>query len=66
MDYTVCQSSLSMEFSRQNTGVGKHSFLQGIFPTQDQTGVSCIAGGFFTKWATVEALKRNTREQILS
>ena len=25
---------LSMEFSRQNTGVGSHSLLQGIFPTQ--------------------------------
>ena len=32
----------------QNTGVGSHSLLQGIFPTQ----VSCIAGGFFTSWAT--------------
>ena len=31
-----------------NTGVGKLSFLQGIFPTQ----VSCIAGGFSTSWAT--------------
>ena len=75
----------------QNTGVGSHSLLQGIFPTQgsnpglphcrqilyqlshkgsprtlewapypfsrgsswtrNQTGVSCIAGGFFTNWA---------------
>ena len=31
-----------------STGVGKLSLLQGIFPTQ----VSCIAGGFFTSWAT--------------
>ena len=23
-----------MEFSRQNTGVGSHSLVQGIFPTQ--------------------------------
>ena len=37
----------------QNTGVGSLSFLQGIFPTQ----VSCIAGGFFTSWATREAHK---------
>ena len=76
----------------QNTGVGSHSLLQGIFPTQGsnpgllhcrwilyqlshqgsprilewvtypfssrfswpriQTRVSCIAGGFFTNWAT--------------
>ena len=81
----------------QNTGVGSHSFLQGIFPTQGLnpgllycsqilyhlshqensrrlewvaypfssgssypgigTGVSCFAGGFFTSWATRDALK---------
>ena len=35
----------------QNTEVGSHSLLQGIVPTQ----VSCIAGGFFTSWATREA-----------
>ena len=80
----------------QNTGVGSHSLLQGIFPTQgsnpgllhcrqilyqlshqgsprilewvaypfssesswprNQTGVSSIAGEFFTSWATREAL----------
>ena len=31
-----------------STGVGCHALLQGIFPTQDRTQVSCIAGGFFT------------------
>ena len=36
----------------QNTGVGSHSLLQGIFPTQDRAQVSCIADGFFTAWAT--------------
>ena len=36
----------------KNTGVGCHSLLQGIFPTQ----VSCIAGGLFTVWATREFL----------
>ena len=31
----ACQTSLSMEFSRQEyTGVISHSLLQGIFPTQ--------------------------------
>ena len=30
----ACQASLSMEFSRQNTGVGCHSLLQGIVLTQ--------------------------------
>ena len=39
----------------QNTGVGCFSLLQGIFPTQGLTQVSCIAGGFFTRWATREA-----------
>ena len=28
----------------KNTGVGCHFFLQGIFPTRDQTHISCIAG----------------------
>ena len=37
------QDPLSM-----NTGVGCHALLQGIFPTQGQTHVSCIIGGFFT------------------
>ena len=40
----------------QNTGVGSLSLLQGIFPTRDQTQVSLIAGGFFTRGATREAL----------
>ena len=39
----------------QNTGVGSLSLLQGIFPTQDGTQVSHIAGGFFTSWATRES-----------
>ena len=30
----VHQAPLSIEFSRQNTGVGCHSLLQEIFPTQ--------------------------------
>ena len=32
----------------KNTGVGSLSLLQRIFLTQDQTGVSCIAGRFLT------------------
>ena len=31
----------------QNTGVGSLSLLQGIFPTQDRTQVSCIVARFF-------------------
>ena len=37
------------------TGVGSLSFLQGIFPAKNGTRVSCIAGRFFTSWATREA-----------
>ena len=37
----------------KNTGVGSLSLLQWIFPTQDSTWVSCIAGGFFN-WAMTE------------
>ena len=39
----------------QKTGVGSLSLLQQIFPTQDGTGVSCIAGRFFISWAIREA-----------
>ena len=38
----------------QNIGLDCCSLLQGIFPTQDPTQVSCIAGGFFTSWVTRE------------
>ena len=30
----ACQARLFMGFSRQDTGVGCHDLLQGIFPTQ--------------------------------
>ena len=40
----------------KNTGVGSLSLLQGIFPTRNRTGVSCIACRFFTNWAIREAL----------
>ena len=43
-------------FPGKNTGVGCHFLCQGIFPTQDRTWVSGIAGRFFTIWATREAL----------
>ena len=39
----------------QNTGVGRLSLLQGIFPTQGSNPGLHIAGGFFTSWATREA-----------
>ena len=34
------QAPLSMGFSRQETGVGCHALLQGIFPTQGSN--SCL------------------------
>ena len=40
----------------QNAGVGSLSLLQVTFPTQELNQVSCIAGRFFTSWATREAL----------
>ena len=51
----ACQAPLSWNSPGRNTGVGCHALLQGIFPTQDQTQVSYIAGRFFTIWATREA-----------
>ena len=48
----------------KNTGVGSLSLLQGIFLTQEWTGVSCIAGGFFTNWAIREA-QLNQRKVLI-
>ena len=52
---TLCtialQSPLSMGFSRQNTGVGCHAFLQGIFSAQGSNlhllRSPALAGKFF-------------------
>ena len=50
----------------KNTGVGSHFLLQGIFLLRDWTQVSCIAGRFFTIWATSEALGNlKTRRQSI-
>ena len=43
----------------KNTGVGSLSLLQGNFWPRNQTRVSCIAGGFFTSWATREAPEKS-------
>ena len=37
-------------------GMGCRALLQGIFPIQGSNPGLCIAGGFFTFWATREAL----------
>ena len=39
----------------KNTGLGSLSILQQIFSTWESKRVSCIAGRFFTNWATWEA-----------
>ena len=39
----------------KNTGVGSLPLLQGSSQPRNRTGVSCIAGEFFTNWATREA-----------
>ena len=39
----------------QNPGVSSLSLFQRIFQSMGWTQVSCIAGGFFTSWATWEA-----------
>ena len=44
-----------MEFSKQEYWSGLPFPSPGDWP-KDQTQVSCIAGGFFTIWATREAL----------
>ena len=41
--------------SGQNTGAGSLALLQGIFPIQRSNQIFCIAGRFFTSWATREA-----------
>ena len=54
--YLLMFTALEMKTEAVKTGVGCHSLLQGVFLTQDQTQVSCIAGWFFTIWITREAL----------
>ena len=55
-DYSLPRLLCPWNSPGKNTGVGSHSLLQGIFQPRDWTQVSCIAGRFFTIWATREAL----------
>ena len=43
----------------QNTEVGSLSISRGSSQPRDQTQVSCMAGRFFTSWATREAPQSN-------
>ena len=54
-EHVSCSVVSHMEFSRQRQGVDSHSFLQGSSSPRDQTRAFCIAGRFFTIWATREA-----------
>ena len=50
------QAPLSMEFSRQDTGMGCYALLQGNLPNPGIEPVFPeLAGGFFTTGATWEA-----------
>ena len=51
-----CQVRLSMGFSRQIHEWAAMLFFRGLSQPRDQTKVSHTAGGFFTIWATREAL----------
>ena len=42
------------------------SFSRGFFPTRNQTEVSCIAGRFFTNWATRESLRTANQSSKLN
>ena len=57
-------SQLSHQVKPKDTGVGCQSLLQEICPNQELNWVSCIAGGFFTSWAIMEAQAINSRLQI--
>ena len=55
MAYSPPDSSVHGDSPGKNTGVSCHVLLQGSSQPRDQTQASCIAGGFFTSWATREA-----------
>ena len=51
----ACQAPLSIDSPGKNAEVGSHALLQGSPKLRDWMQVSCIAGVFFTIWATREA-----------
>ena len=57
MDCSLLGSSVHGNSPGKNTGVGCHALSRGYSQPRDQTQVSCVAGGFFTLWATREAQK---------
>ena len=53
--HEILQASILEWIDISSPGRYQYPLLQGIFPTRDQTWVSCFAGRFFTIWATREA-----------
>ena len=53
--WTIAHQVPPWDSPGKNTGVGCYALLQGIFLTQESNLVSCIAGRFFTIWATRES-----------
>ena len=49
----------------RNIGMGSLYLLQGNFSTPEWTVVSCVAGKFFTSWATWEAHGHGSLEKSL-
>ena len=65
MDCSLPGSSVHEDAPGKNTEVGCHALLQGIFPTRESNWVSCIAGRFFTSWATRETLENHHKHHLL-
>ena len=54
MDCSPPGFSVHGDYPGKNTGVASHALLQRSSQPRNQTTDSCIAGGFFTIWATKE------------
>ena len=65
MDCSLPASSVHEDSPGNNTGVGCHALLRGIFPTRDWTQVSHIADGLFTIWATREVFTTSTSKTMI-
>ena len=64
MDCSLPGSTVYGDSPGKNAGVGYHAAIPssgGIPQPRDRTQVSCIAGGFFTVWATREAQQFNNQ-----
>ena len=57
MNCSLPGSSVHGDSPGENTGVGCHALLQGIFPNPDRTQASHIAGRFFTIRAIREGIR---------